>query len=384
MKNKHLLTLSVGHLFTDMSQGALPAMLPFFVAASGGMNYTQAAGLAFAVSLSSTLTQPVFGFMADRLSRAWLMPLGVLLSGCGLSVIGFFPNHYWIMFVFAIISGIGVAAYHPEAARMANRLSGKKKAGNMSIFTVGGSIGIAAGPLLAAPAMLYLGLRGSAVLAVPAILMCVLFFFLIPGIRSLAEKNEREEEQKGELKNEWLKFLWLNIASMTRSIINQSLNVFLPLYWITVLHQSTAASGMVISLMSGIGAVVIVAGGQLADRFGINKVIKSGWILLLPSLFILIRITNPFLALLMLIPLSIGNYLVNAPMTVLGQKYLPKSIGFASGITMGVGNSIGGVVTPLFGNYADNHGLAAALTLLSFLPLIGLVVAFTIKPPAAD
>ena len=375
--------MSAGHVFTDMSQGALPAMLPFFVVA-GALNYTQAAGLAFAVSLSSTLTQPVFGIMADRLPKTWLMPLGVLLSGCALSALGFFPGHYWIMFSFAMLSGIGVAAFHPEGARMANRISGKKKAGSMSIFTVGGSIGVTIGPLAATPALLYFGLRGSALLAVPAIFMGILFFFLIPEIRRLAEKKEQEEVTEGERKNEWRKFLWLSIASMSRSVISQSLNVFLPMYWIRVLHQSTASGGMIVSFMTFIGAIVIVAGGHLADRFGITRVTKAGWILLLPSLFFLTKITNPVLVLLMLVPLSIGNSMVTSTLTVLGQKYLPKNIGFASGITMGLGNSIGGMVTPILGSYADVHGLTATLGFLSLLPLLGIVIAFTSRPPAAE
>ena len=384
MKHKHLLTLAAGHLFTDMSPGALPAMLPFFIAA-GGMNYTQAAGLSFALSLSSTLSQPVFGIMADKLSKTWLMPLGILVSGCGLAVIGFFPNHYWIMFFFAIISGIGVAAYHPEGASMANRISGKKKTGSMSVFTVGGTIGMAIGPLVATPAIIRLGLRGSVVLAVPAIFMGVLLLFLIPGIRGFAEKKEKEENvPNAERKNEWLKFLWVSIATVSRSIINHSLNIFIPMYWITVLYQSKAAGSMIISYMTIIGSAVIVAGGQLADRFGTNKIIKIGWILLLPSLFFLTKISNPLLALLMLVPISVGNYMVNSPLIVLGQKYLPKNVGFASGITMGLGVSIGGLVAPLLGSYADIHGLTSTLKLLSILPLLGIVIAFTTKPPAVD
>ena len=381
MKNKYLLTLSAGHAFTDMSQGALPAMLPFIIAA-GGLGYAQVAGLTFAVALASSLTQPVFGIVADKAPKTWLMPLGVLLSGCCLSLIGFFPNHYWIMFVIATVSGIGVAAYHPEGAQMANRLAGKKKGGSMSIFSVGGTVGMAIGPLIVTPAMLYFGLRGSAVLAILPMVMCVTLFFLNPGMHSLAEANERQEEKTGdELRNEWGKFLWLSIAIGSRSIINQSLNTFLPLYWMNVLQQSKAASGMIISYTILIGAIVNLLGGHLADRFGNNKIIRLGWILLIPSVFFLTEITNPLLAMLMLVPITAGNYLLIVPLIVMGQQYLPKNIGFASGVTMGLGTSIGGLVTPLLGSFADLYGLAAAFRLLSILPILGIVVAFTTKPP---
>ena len=383
-KNKYLLTLSAGHFFTDMSQGALPAMLPFYIAA-GGMNYAQAAGIKFAISLSSSVTQPVFGFLADKLSRFWLLPVGILLSGFGLAMLGFFPNYYWIMFGFAMLSGIGVAAYHPEGARLANSLAGKKKACSMSIFTVGGTFGMATGPLVVTPALLFMGLTGGAVLLIPAIIMCAILFFVYPRIRSQIVTKETEEKKiTGERENEWLKFLWLSVAIIARSTINHSLNLFIPLYWVDVLHQSKAAGGMVISFMIFIGAIANIVGGQLADRFGLFKIIRLGWIILIPSIFFMTYITNPLLALLMLVPVSTGQFFVTASTIVLGQKYLPKNMGVASGVTLGLGVSIGGLITPLIGGYADIHGLTAALRLLSFLPVLGAIVAFTCRPPAVD
>jgi FSR family fosmidomycin resistance protein-like MFS transporter len=321
--------------------------------------------------------------MADKMAKPLFLPFGVLLSGCALSLIGFFPHNYQVMFIAAMLCGIGIAAFHPEGARMANRLSGKKKGSSMSMFTVGGTIGIAIGPLVATPAILYLGLRGSVVLAVPAITIWVMLSFLYPRMRSFAEDEEKNKEKpKEELKNEWLKFLWLSVAITCRSIIAHSLNTFLPLYWISVLHQSKALSGMLITYMTLIGTVVIVLSGHLADRFGVNRIIKAGWILLIPALFSLTYIKNPILAMVVLVPLVSGNYLINTPLIVLGQQYLPKSVGFASGITLGLGVSIGGVAAPLLGAYADLHGLAAAFKLLSILPVLGIIVAFTTKPPA--
>ena len=381
MNNKYILALSAGHVAVDMNYGALMAMLPFLIA-GGGLNYAQAAGLSFASALSSSLTQPVFGIIADKLSKAWLLPLGILLAGCGIAIIGFFPNDYWIMFAAAIASGLGVAAFHPEGASISNRLAGKKKGRSISIFSVGGTIGIAIGPLLIAPAMLYLGLRGSAILAVPAIAVSAMLLFMFPRMRSLAEVKDKEEAKpKEELKNEWGKFSWLGIAITCRSVIAHSFNVFIPLYWMSVLHQSKAASGMIISYMTFLGAIVIIVSGNLADRFGMNKVIKAGWLFLLPSIFFLTKTSSPILAMLILAPVVIGNYTLNTPLIVLGQQYLPKNVGFASGVTMGLGVSIGGIAAPILGSYADVHGLESVFNLLTVLPLLGLAVAFTSKAP---
>jgi len=384
--------LSAGHGAADLNQGALAAMLPFLIVAAG-LGYAQAAGLAFAIAIASTAAQPVFGIIADKFSKAWVMPLGVLMSGLGIALVGLLSGSYWLMFAAALFSGIGVAAFHPEGARMANRLSGKMKGSAMSIFMVGGAIGVAAGPVITSPALNRMGLQASAIAAVPGIIMCVLFLLLIPGMRRLAESREREErledqieeqktgEAKGGRRNEWLKFSWLCVSITSRSIIAHSLNVFLPLYWVSVLNQSMATSGMVVSFMVITGAIVTVMGGFLADRFGVNTIIKVSWVLLIPSVFFLTHITNPVLALLMLVPIATGSFMLNAPFVVLGQRYLPKSIGLASGLILGLGGSIGGMFTPLLGAYADVHGLAAAFKLLAILPVVGAVVAFTSKPP---
>jgi len=381
MKNKYLFAISAGHIFTDINPAVLPVMLPFLIAA-GGMNYAQAAGLTFAASLSSTLSQPVFGFAADRISKTWFLPLGVLIAGIGISLVGFFPNDYWLMFGAAIICGVGVAAFHPEGARMANGLAGEKKGGSMGIFTMGGTIGMTIGPLMATPILLYVGLKGSAIMAIPAIIMSIILFLLYPGMLNHIETNKKNEAKNTRnLDNEWGKFLWLSIAITCRSIINSSLNTFLPLYWVNVLMQSKATIGIVISYMTLIGTIVTVIGGHLADRFGMNRIIKTGWMIMIPFVFILPFMTHPALLMLVLFPVTVGSYLVNTPQIVLGQQYLPKNVGFASGITLGIGVSIGGLFTPLLGSFADINGLTATLRLLCILPVLGLVIALTSKPP---
>ena len=385
MKNKYFIALSAGHASADMNQGALPAMLPFLILA-GGMNYAQAAGLAFAIAIASTSTQPLFGLVADKYSRTWVVPIGVLLSGIGLALIGLFSGSYGLMFGAALLSGIGVAAFHPEGARLANRIAGAKKGRAMSIFSVGGAIGVAAGPLLAMPALYHLGLGGSALLVLPGLIMCLLLFLLLPGMRALAEANETEErkaaETSGERRNEWAKFVLLCLAITSKSIIVHSLNTFLPLYWLNVLGQGIAASAMVVTFMISAGIVVNIASGYLADRFGIHRIIKLGWLILIPALFFFTDLTNPILALAMLLPIAIGSYIVVAPLIVLGQQCLPKRIGFASGIILALSGSVGGLVMPFIGFYADSHGLDAAFRLLAVLPVLGAAVAFIVSRPS--
>ncbi|MDR3200933.1 MAG: MFS transporter [Spirochaetales bacterium] len=384
MKKKFLWILSAGHMFTDMNQGALPAILPFLIVA-GGLSYSGAAGLTFAIALSSSVIQPLFGIWADKMSKPWLMPVGILMAGGCLSLIGFFPRHYSVMFTAAIFSGIGIAAFHPEAARIANHMAGSKKGGGMSIFSVGGNVGFAIGPALATAAILRFGLPGSVFLAVPAVTMCVILALQSGKMQNQIDMGLKENPAAAkEIKNEWGKFSWLTLAVVARSIVFHSLNTFLPLYWLKVLHQSEAAAGATLTIMFAAGAVSTLIGGHLADRLGANTIVKIGWILLIPLLFLFPKVENPFFATLLLLPIAFGIFTVTTPMIVLGQKYLPGKLGFASGVTLGLGVSIGGIAAPFVGKYADIHGLSAAFGLIAFIPIAGALVALTLRPPEKD
>jgi MFS family permease len=143
MDRRATLLLSAGHLATDMNQGALPALLPFLVT-EYRLSYQQAAGLVFAATFASSIVQPLFGRYADRFPAAWLMPVGILAAGTGLALTGAVHN-YWLMAVVLALSGLGVTAFHPEAARSMNAAAGLRKATGMSVFSIGGTAGHSGG-----------------------------------------------------------------------------------------------------------------------------------------------------------------------------------------------------------------------------------------------
>src|SRR5436190_13559410 len=152
-------TLSAGHLFTDIAQGSIPALLPFLIARDH-LSYAAASALVLAATVSSSVVQPLFGHVSDRLSLPWLMPLGPALGGLGVALAGIAPS-YGLTFAAIVLSGLGVAAFHPEGSRFANYVSGTRRASGMSLFSVGGNIGFALGPVLVTPLMLVFGLHGT-------------------------------------------------------------------------------------------------------------------------------------------------------------------------------------------------------------------------------
>jgi hypothetical protein len=132
--------LSLGHLCSDATQVAVPALLPFLVREQG-ISYAAAGTLVLASTVASSVVQPLFGHFSDRKSFAALMPLGLALGALGIALVGLAPSYPSILLA-VVISGLGVAAFHPEATRFAGLVSGERRATGMSVFSVGGNAGL--------------------------------------------------------------------------------------------------------------------------------------------------------------------------------------------------------------------------------------------------
>ncbi len=161
--------LALGHLIIDTNQGALPALLPFLKTGLG-LTYTATGVIVLMANVTSSLIQPLFGFLADKTSRRWLLPLSVFLSAVGIAFTGVAPSYY-VVLMLVTLSGFGVAAYHPEGYRTATQVAGPRKATGVSIFSTGGNVGIAVGPPLITALVTTLGLPGSLGLLIPG--LCV-------------------------------------------------------------------------------------------------------------------------------------------------------------------------------------------------------------------
>ena len=157
----------MGHGAVDFSGGALPALLPFLVD-EFYLSYTLAAVLILASTLSASIVQPLFGLWSDARGAIWLLPAGVAIGGIGMAIAADAPQ-YWLVIVFVIVSGLGIAAYHPEGSKFAAYTSGRKRASGMSLFSVGGNLGYGLGALVVTPIVVAFGLRGGWLLIVPAL-----------------------------------------------------------------------------------------------------------------------------------------------------------------------------------------------------------------------
>lgn len=376
MDKRAMAVLSAGHLFTDVNQGAVAALIPFLVA-ERGLSLAAAGTLVLAATLSSSIVQPIFGYFSDRRPLHTLMPLGVLIGGLGIALAGVAPSYPTIL-ACVVVSGLGVAAFHPESARFANYVSGVRRARGMSLFSVGGNAGFALGPVMTTPLVLYLGLPGALFLALPALLMCLVLFYEMPRLLTFRpETVEDSGAQRFGGPDRWGAFaIMVSIVSI-RSFIYFGLVTFVSSYYIQVLGTSTALANAALSVMLFAGALGTLTMGPLADRIGRRAVLAGAMLLLAPLIFAftLSGALAGMVVLALVGAATIGTFGVTV---VMGQEYLPSRIGVAAGVTLGLSIGIGGLGAPLFGAVADSFGLHTMMLTLAVLPVAGLALCFTL------
>jgi MFS transporter, FSR family, fosmidomycin resistance protein len=363
--------LSAGHLFTDLAQGAVPALLPFLLIRDH-LSYAAVSALVLAATISSSVIQPLFGHLSDRLSLPWLMPLGPALGGLGIALVGV-SSSYGLTFAAILLSGVGVAAFHPEGSRFANYVSGARRASGMSLFSVGGNLGFALGPVLLTPAVLAFGLHGTLLVLVPTWLMAAVLTYELPRLRSfrgdvVAGRVTRSDEHEA-----WGPFTILALVIAVRSIIYFGLITFIPLYYTHVLHAGKAVGGAALSAMLIGGAVGTLIGGPLADRFG-RRAVLVGSMVAIPGLVVGLLLSGQVLGVLFATLVGAATIATFAVTIVMGQEFLPGRLGVSAGVTIGLSIGLGGVGAPLLGLLADAHGLRAVFEAVAVLPVLGLVL----------
>lgn len=397
MDKKKIALVSLGHLSCDVNSGALPACLPYLRAAHG-LDYQATAGLVFAYSCLSSLVQPFFGLLADRHNKPWFIPLGIFLAGLGLAAMSYMAN-YWALFACIAISGLGSAFFHPEGARFVNRVSGGQKGLAMSFFSIGGNSGFILGPLLVAFFVGNFGLPGMNVFLALAVIMAIAMMWQIsrlPGKTAAnaaapqeAAKSIDPESAEGEELaaasgrepgvNNWKEFSRLLFVILSRSTVFVGCNTFIPLYWVNGLGQSAAAGATALVIFGASGVLCNMLGGMLADKLGYVTVIRIGFCMVAPAVFLFSITQNIWGAYALLPLLGCALYLPFSSQVVLGQQLLAKNVGFASGVTLGISTTVGGMMQPILGWIADAWSLQAVFLTLACIGVIGFIFAFFLR-----
>jgi len=370
--------LATAHLADDVNQSFIPALLPYLIL-ERHLSHQTAGTLVLCQAMSSSVIQPAIGHLADRRSMPWLIALGLLLAGGGVAALGVLPTMP-LLFLAALVSGIGVATFHPEAARFANWVAGDQKASGMRWFTVGGNLGFAIGPAFATAAISLWGLHGTLAAAIPVALIAGVVLLEVRRLAAFIPNHVKQRKSAGT--DDWVSFGKLSAFVIVRSMAYLGSVAFLPLYFVEVLHTSPAVAdaALVAYLLSG--AFGTVAGGPIADRVGRKPVMlwSTGLTVVLFVAFVALTHGGGPLPLAFAIIALTGFVLVasQASFVVLGQEFLPNRVGLASGVTLGLAVSLGGGLSPVLGAIADAHGVAASLLTIAGLALAGTLIAFTL------
>ena len=368
------------HCINDFGQGSLAALIPFFIA-NFGLNYYQSASIIFCNTIVASIAQPILGYVADRWRVPWFIPVGFSITLVSISAIAL-ATSYEMILALSLIAGLGAALFHPEAALLVNRMQSNELGNAMGRFAVGGSAGFAMGPLLAGGVYVF-GAHFLWVFTAIALLGVLLYLYAFTGSTDADAVGESKSSAKSTNSgtNDWVSFGKLFFVIASRSILFSVLSIFIPILYITVINGEASASSLALTMYFAMGAVLTYMGGALSDKLGFLKTVRLGNLIFLPSVLVFIFVPNIWGFFGAMIPMAFGVFSQYGPITVLGQKYLAKNAGFASGITLGLGITLGGLVAPYVGHLADIYDVQTALMTLIPVGLMGLLMSLWLKEP---
>ena len=368
------------HCINDFGQGSLAALIPFFIA-NFGLNYYQSASIIFCNTVVASVAQPILGYVADRWRVPWFIPVGFTVTLVSISAIAL-ATSYEMILALSLIAGIGAALFHPEAALLVNRTQSNELGNAMGRFAVGGSAGFALGPLLAGGVYVF-GAQFLWLFTAIALIGVLLYVYAFTGSAATDVVGESKSSAKSTNTgaNDWVSFGKLFFVIASRSILFSVLSIFIPILYITVINGEASASSLALTMYFAMGAVLTYMGGALSDKLGFLKTVRLGNLIFLPSVLVFVFVPNIWGFFGAMIPMAFGVFSQYGPITVLGQKYLAKNAGFASGITLGLGITLGGLVAPYVGHIADIYDVQTALMTLIPVGLMGLLMSFWLKEP---
>ncbi len=376
---KALLLLSGGHFTVDIYHGALPAMLPLLKEAFQ-LSYTQTGLILLVFQMSSSVVQPIFGYMTDRGSQGWLLPAGVLAATVGVSLAPL-ASRFAMLLGFALLAGLGVAAYHPEGFRDTAHFAGEAKASGIAWFSVGGNAGYAMGPLIATYVVAFLGFRRFAAIGLIGLAYAGLLAANVGWLSAPREAGEVAHPSGAAVAHpSVLPFLLLLGTVVFRSWTHMSLAAFIPLFYVDQLHASYVLAGNLLFVFLAAGAAGTLLGARLADRIGHRRYLILSLLLVVPlaALFPYSRGTWTILLL-----AAAGGIVVSSfPVTIaMGQALMPGSLGMSSGLITGLAIGLGGVAVTGLGWIADHWGLMASMRTIPLLALVGALLASAVRTP---
>jgi FSR family fosmidomycin resistance protein-like MFS transporter len=374
-----LLSLSFCHLLNDMMQSLLPALYPM-LKSTYALSYGQIGLLTLTYQLTASLLQPLIGAFTDKTPRPYSLATGTGFTLVGLLGLAWSAS-YALLLVSAALLGTGSSVFHPESSRVARMASGGRFGFAQSVFQVGGHIGSAAGPLLAAFIVLPRGqssvawFTGAALLAM-GVLWQIGHWYRIHGLARLKPRSRAAEQTVGLSSSQVRAAIGVLLALIfSKYFYLSSLTSYYTLYLIQRFHVSVQSAQLHLFLFLGAVALGTMLGGPIGDRIGRKYVI---WVSILGTLpfTLLLPHANLFWTGVLTVPIGLVLSSAFPAIVVYAQELMPGRTGTVAGLFFGFAFGMGGVGAAVLGKLADGIGLDAVYQICAFLPLLGLLAAF--------
>ena len=375
-----IVAIGVCHLINDTMQAVIPAMFPL-LERDLGLTFTQLGMISFVLNIFASLLQPAVGFMTDKKPFPYALPLGMVSSFIGLSLL-ILSSEYWMILVSVIFLGIGSAIFHPEGSRVSFMAAGNKRGLAQSIYQVGGNSGQALAPLISAFIILPFGMYGVSVI----LIFTSIGIFLLTRI-SMWYKRQLDAEKRSNIKKILISSLpplskkqvgmalvVLLLIIFARSFYVTNITSFYVFYLIEQYGVNVERGQLFIFIFMAFGVIGTFFGGPLSDRFGRKNIILLSVVAPIPFClalpFVPLAVAFVFLILIgMLIMISFTVTVVYA------QELVPSKIGTMAGLTIGVAFGMGAIGSIVIGMLIDKMGIHFTMNAISVLTLL-LFIAF--------
>ena len=372
-------SIAVAHAVNDSYAYILPPLLPVLLS-QAGLTLGMGAALVAIQQLASAFLQPTFGHWADRSGEGrWMAWSGVLLSGCGAAALGLVPGFPGLGLAM-LATGVGSALYHPVSAALVAQAAPPTQRGFwMSMYISAGNLGLGLGPLLVGLVLVGGNIRGTWLLAIPAVIAAGCMAALAP--KRPGRRGALRLSLWKVLRRNWSVLSLLIGVVALRSWASTTLVTFLPTL-ATERGAAPAQAAQVLTVFLISGAIGGFVGGYAADRIGRDRVVIGSLLLSVPF-GILLALQPEFGPMFWASAAACGFFLNGSwiSLTVRGQESVPGSIAMMSGLMLGLSVGLGGVAVTPFGVLAEQYGLSAVIMVTSTLPVIGAVLMKFVPQP---
>ena len=369
--------LSLGHFFVDFYSNALGVFVPLLVDKLG-INLAEAGFLGGLLSFSSSVTQPLYGYLSDRFRSPLFATLAPAVAGIFMASLGVAPSYGWLV-ALVLLGGAGIASFHPAgSSRVIAQLEPARRQQAMAIFISCGSLGLACGPSAFSYLFDTVGMSRSYLAAIPGVVTTLILVCLLPSSGTVASRKSTKFDLS-QLMPVIAPLTILYFCVFLRSLVQISFSAFLPLYLHKERGYALSGASHVLSFYLAAGALGGFIGGNMANRFGGKRVIQISFLGSLPLLALFFFSTG-WVATAALVA---GGFLLlfTIPVNVvMAQELAPTQAGTVSALMMGASWGMAGLIgIPLIGWIGDHYSLGRALGCLVVAPLIGFLLTLRLK-----